>query len=94
MARACKWAVWAFGLLYVAALALLLIGIFGLFGQEQDPLSAVFLVPLGLPWVLWVDGVPEISRPWLAILAPALNIAILAALCRLLARRAHIGSSR
>ena len=41
---------------------LLLIGTFGLFGQEKDPLSAVFLIPLGLPWFIWVDGFPESLR--------------------------------
>jgi len=41
---------------------LLLIGTFGLFGQEKDPLSAVFLIPLGLPWFIWVVGFPERLR--------------------------------
>ncbi len=69
-------------MLYVAALALFVIGTFGLFGQEQDPLAGVFLVPLGLPWNLWLDGLPDAVRLWLAVLAPALNVFLLAALCR------------
>jgi hypothetical protein len=68
--------------LYLVALALLLIGTFGLFGQEQDPLAAVFLIPLGLPWILWTDGFPDPWLPWLACLAPILNLAILSLLCR------------
>ena len=64
------------------ALALLLIGTFGLFGQERDPLAGVFLLPLGLPWVVWLDGLPDRILPWLAALAPLLNLSILTLLCR------------
>jgi hypothetical protein len=81
----CGWVVRILGILYLAALALLLIGTFGLFGQERDPLAGVFLMPLGLPWVLWLDGFPEIALPWLAGMAPLLNLAILIFLCRRLA---------
>ena len=70
-------------MLYVAALALFVIGTFGLIGQEQDPLAGVFLIPLGLPWNLWLDGLPDAVRLWLAVLAPALNMFLLAALCRI-----------
>ena len=87
MAAVCKWAVQIAGALYLVALALLLIGTFGLFGQERDPLSGVFLIPLGVPWVLWTDGVPDGLKPWLAALSPLLNIAILAAVCRLVRRK-------
>jgi hypothetical protein len=87
MARVCTWVVRLFGGLYLIALALLLIGTFGLFGQARDPLAGVFLMPLGLPWVLWTDGVADAFKPWVAGLAPLLNLMILAALCRLLARR-------
>jgi hypothetical protein len=80
----CAWILRIFGVLYLMALALLLIGTFGLLGQERDPLAGVFLMPLGLPWVLWADGVEDAFKPWLAILAPALNLVMLTALCRLL----------
>lgn len=86
MATACKWLIGIVGVLYLVALTLLLIGTFGLFGQERDPLAGVFLMPLGLPWVLWFDGVAEGFKPWVAILAPALNLVILASACRLLRR--------
>lgn len=71
-------------LVYLAALLLLLIGTFGLFGQDKDPLSAVFLVPLGLPWNLFLDAFGDQLRPWLAGLAPLLNILILKVICRLI----------
>jgi hypothetical protein len=78
----CKWTIRIVGASYLVALALLLIGTFGLFGQERDPLSGVFLIPLGLPWVFLLDGVSDALKPWLAALAPALNLFILMALCR------------
>lgn len=78
----CKWIIWIAAVLYLVALALLLIGTFGLFGQERDPLSGVFLLPLGLPWVLWLDGLPDSLLPWAAALAPLINLAIISALCQ------------
>lgn len=69
-------------MLYLVALALLLIGTYGLFGQEQDPLAGVFLIPLGLPWNLWLEGMPDAFLPWFAALSPALNIGIFKLLCR------------
>ena len=82
MAVFCKWTIRIVGACYLVALALLLIGTFGLFGQERDPLSGVFLIPLGLPWVSLLDGVSDGFKPWLAVLAPAFNLFILMALCR------------
>ena len=80
--KACQWAIRIVGVLYLLALALLLIGTFGLFGQERDPLAGVFLVPLGTPWILWTDGLSEGLRPWAVVGAPLLNIATLAIVCR------------
>ena len=71
-----KWAVIIFTLLYALAMLLLAIGTFGWFGQERDPLSGVFLVPLGLPWN-WLGDKAGLTGPVLAILAPAVNAAIL-----------------
>ena len=82
----CKWLVRIFTLLYLIALALFLIGTFGLFGQERDPLSGVFLMPLGLPWNMLTGGLPEPALPWAAGLAPLLNILILSIVCRAVAR--------
>lgn len=71
-----KWAFFLFLGLYAAALGLLAIGTYGLFGQEQDPLSAVFLIPLGLPWNFVADWFGQASA-MTAILAPLVNAAIL-----------------
>lgn len=58
------------------AALLLLIGLRGWFGQEQDPLSAVFLFPLGLPWNLIADwaGIAGVGT---LVLAPAINAGVL-----------------
>ena len=82
MHRACRIIVLLFAAAYLAALALLAIGTFGLFGSERDPLAGVFLLPLGLPWNLMFDDAAERARPWLAAAAPALNLAILWFICR------------
>lgn len=82
--KVCRAVFWIFLLAYVLALALMLIGTLGLFGQEQDPLSAAFLIPLGLPWNLWLDGLPEAWLPWLTAAAPALNALILWVICRMM----------
>ena len=71
-----------FGIAYLLALALLIIGTFGLFGQERTALAGVFLAPLGLPWNLLLDPVPDTLKPWLAALTPALNLLILRTICR------------
>lgn len=77
MARLLSFALIAFAALYAFALAVYLIGTFGLFGADRDPLSGVFLIPLGLPWNRFVDALPERFWPWLAAAAPLVNLAIL-----------------
>lgn len=76
--RLCTSAIALFAVLYVAALALGFIGTYGWSGQERDPLGWVFILPLGLPWTVLLPG----GALWLAALAPLLNLAILAAICR------------
>lgn len=76
-----KWLLGIYVVLYLGALALLIIGTFGLFGQEQDPLAGVFLLPLGLPWNILLDRI-GLAGPLLAVLAPLLNIAIVWGLWR------------
>ncbi|WP_108259921.1 hypothetical protein [Mangrovicoccus ximenensis] len=83
----CKWCLRIGAVAYLAALALLAIGSFGLFGQPRDPLAGVFLMPLGLPWGLWTGAAAEGLRPWLAALAPLLNLVLLALACRWHRRR-------
>lgn len=71
-----KWVFIVFVVLYAIALLLMAIGTFGWFGQEKDPLSGVFLMPLGLPWSLLADRL-GIGGIVLFLLAPAINAAIL-----------------
>ena len=85
----CRWLLRAFAGFYLLALAVFLVGTFGLFGNERDPLSGVFLLPLGWPWIWCIDWAPVRIRPWLAATAPALNLAILYFACRLYRARKH-----
>ncbi|WP_271079291.1 hypothetical protein [Aurantiacibacter sp. MUD61] len=71
-----KWAFVVFAILYVIAVFLFLVGTYGWFGQERDPLSAIFLMPLGLPWNLLGEQA-GLRGPALGIGAPLINAAIL-----------------
>jgi hypothetical protein len=82
MSRVCRFIVITFAALYAVAFALFLVGTYGWFGSPQGPLAGVFLIPLGLPWVWWLDGLPPGLRPVAAIAAPALNLLLLCGLCR------------
>ena len=72
---------------YVIALALLGIGTFGLFEQEEDPLAGVFVVLLGLPWNQFFDGPSDAALLWIAMAAPAVNLLLLVGICRTLRKR-------
>lgn len=87
MSRICRLAVIVYAVLYAAAFALFLIGTYGWFGSPQGPLAGVFLVPLGLPWNLWLDGLPPAALPAAAVAAPALNLLLLWGVCRWRGRR-------
>lgn len=91
--RICRWSVVVLGAAYAFALAIYLIGTFGLFGQVRDPLAGVFLVPLGLPWNRAIDSLPEATWPWLAAAAPLINLGILATLCRFSSRHRSLDYS-
>jgi len=71
-----KWVFWIFVALYGFSVLLLLIGTLGWFGQEKDPLSAVFLLPMGLPWNIIADrlGIAGVAS---LVAAPAINAGIL-----------------
>lgn len=71
-----KWVFWIFVVLYALAFLLFLIGNFGWFGQEETPLSGVFLMPLGLPWNMLGDrlGLPGLA---VGLLSPTINAGIL-----------------
>jgi hypothetical protein len=83
----CKSLTIAFALAYALALLVFLTGTFGLFGQKRDPLSGVFLLPLGFPWVYLVDMAPKSAWPLLAALAPTLNLALILGVCLFRSRR-------
>ena len=67
-------AFWLFLALYIAALGLFATSTLGWFGQEKDPLGAVFLIPLGLPWNLAADHLGLASTA-VALGAPLINLA-------------------
>jgi hypothetical protein len=75
-------------LAYLFALAVFAAGTFGWFGVEQDPLSGAYLIILGMPWVLlpFDAVVADAWLPLVGILAPLVNLAIVWAVCRRLAR--------
>lgn len=82
----CRIFFWLFALLYLAALAILVIGTFGLFGTAPDPLSGVYLIPLGFPWNHMIDAFPEELWTELGAAAPGINLLIIWILCRWLNR--------
>jgi hypothetical protein len=82
----CRIVVVVFAGFWAVAVLLLAIGTYGLFGQASDPLSGVFLIPLGLPWNRLLDalGAPGFAA---GLFAPGINLALLLILCRWLRRR-------
>ena len=86
MTGICRASLVIFGVAWLAALALLVIGTFGWVGQEKDPLSGIFLVPLGFPWNQFLSGLPETFKPLGAALAPGLNLLLMWLICGLLLR--------
>lgn len=67
--------------LYLIAISLFLVGEFGLFGSEVDPLAGVFMIPLDVPWIFMTDLLPTGFAPWLGFGAPLINIVIIQILC-------------
>lgn len=87
MARLFHIMFWGLVGLYLITLMLWAVGTFGWFGQDRDPLAAVYLVILGLPWNRFIDALPEATWPWFGALTPLLNIAILFGFARVFTRR-------
>ncbi|MBW6419688.1 hypothetical protein [Celeribacter sp. PS-C1] len=87
MARAFKTLALLFAATYLFALAILVIGTLGLFGQEKDPLSGIFVVMLGAPWNRLADLFPPNVMPLVAALTPLVNLGILVSLARWAKRR-------
>ncbi|HRX37654.1 MAG TPA: hypothetical protein P5337_14780 [Aestuariivirga sp.] len=84
----CRTIFWIFIGLYGIAILLWLVGTYGWFGAERDPLSGVFLVILGQPWARWVDILPERLWPLGGAAVPAINATIIYAVCRVVRRGA------
>ena len=83
MRNICRLLIGLFALAYTFALGLLVIGTFGLFGSVRDSMSGIYLIPLGMPWnIFLLANAPEVLLPWIGILAPALNLTILIIICR------------
>ncbi len=60
----------------------------GVKNATLDLLTALVMTPLGLPWNLSALAVPgKTAKMAIALLAPAVNLAILAGICALLRRR-------
>ena len=83
----CRAVIGAAILIYLATLAIAIIGTQGLFGTQPDGLAAVFLIFVGLPWSLLVTpiallGLPGVIGQVLIVLLPIVNIVILIGLCR------------
>lgn len=76
----CRVVTIVFAVAYLLALLVFLTGTFGWFGQDTDPLSGLFLIPLGLPWNL--IPVPEGWLTFSAIAAPLLNLVLIVFVCR------------
>ena len=77
-----------FAVLYLPAY---MIGTLAVFGQPTGPLSAVYPVPLDLPWILPVDVSPEVVRVSALPIVLAANPACLVMICRCGARRSRGG---
>ena len=82
----CRIVTGIFAIMWAFALLVLAIGTFGWFGQERDPLSAVYLVVLGLPWNRLADIIEPLA-PVLVIMSPGLNLFLIVAFCRRFGRR-------
>ena len=86
MSYVCRIIPRAFLTAYILALAALIVGTLGLFGQDRDPLSGVFLIPLGMPWNRLIELFPGVFWPWFAAAVPALNYLILRQVCLIFRR--------
>lgn len=77
----------SFILVWGVALVMHLIGLLGVLGMEQGPLSGLLIVLLGLPWILLVDHLPHEILVWVAAAMPAVNYVLIRSLCRARRRR-------
>ncbi|MEM7752021.1 MAG: hypothetical protein AAF230_01330 [Pseudomonadota bacterium] len=89
--KACFAGLAVFFLFYVIAFIVAVIGTRGLFGVEQNTMSIIFLILLGMPWSMTLAGLPadglEIVGRLVVALAPILNLWLLSRACRRRRRR-------
>lgn len=90
MSRVCAKIFWGYEIIGAVALALVPASHYGLFGLEPDPLSGVFAVILGQPWLsllpfdLGTGGV--LLNVLIVGVCILVNASILYLLCRLIRR--------
>jgi hypothetical protein len=83
---------WLFAALYAFALIVFFGVLFG--AIRGGSLAGIFLIPLGMPWVLFAGHLPLVLISgfrlswWAGLLAPAINLLILYLLMRRTRRRA------
>jgi hypothetical protein len=82
----CRIVIIGFAVLWFLSLVILAIGTFGWFGQEQDPLSGVYVVLLGSPWIQFI-GSAGMASPLVGIVAPVVNLLCLVLACRIFGSR-------
>ena len=80
MKRFCRPVVLTLSLLYTLALFVLMLEIFGVVAGAMS-WANLLLIPIGLPWVLAESALPPSIGPWLVMIAPAVNLAILRLIC-------------
>lgn len=77
---------WLFVVCYVLAL---IIFAAGMWGADKEPLSGIFLIPLGFPWFLAADLFEGTLQATVAALAPLVNLGLIHLLVRRTAPRPH-----
>lgn len=82
----CRLVLIGFAVLWLLAAFVLVVGTFGRFGETRDPLSGVFLILIGSPWVQMASQA-GLASPLLALLAPGLNFLLILWACRRFGRR-------
>jgi hypothetical protein len=82
----CRIVVIGFAVLWALSVAILAVGTFGWFGQERDPLSGIYVVLLGSPWVQLI-GSAGVASPLVGIFAPGVNLLCLVLVCRMFGSR-------
>ena len=82
--------IWLYGAACVLAIGFAIVGVYGLFGQELAPLSAIFAIVLAAPLVALIDfgpsEAPEFVYLGFIVVSMAVNIVVLMLVRRLVRR--------